>query len=243
MKKKILCGAFILLFISGFTRIAFAGIGSQSFCITTSVISGGGSVMSSANFHKDSTLGQSSPLSTGAPPGSANFVLSPGFWHTIDVISSGERTFVMNLPEGWSMMSIPVLPNDASIQELFPGARVIYGYEMGIGYVRTTDLETCAGYWISLNEAKEFTITGQSVNGCALTVNEPGWNMIGVPILEAKAISDNCDIAVIYSYVQGIGYQRVQLSENLQPGKGYWILLKNLTGQCQLTVGNPSPGP
>jgi phage anti-repressor protein len=244
MKKKMLCGVCILLFISGFACVAFASMGSQNFRISTSVISGGGAAMSSENFQMNSTLGQSSPLMPpDAPPGSENFGLSPGFWYTI--VLSGERTVVMNLPEGWTMISLPVLPDSASIQEVFPESIVIYGFERGAGYVRVTDgeeLEIGAGYWILLNEAKDFTMTGQPIHGYTLSVNEPGWNMIGGCTSEAKAISENCNIGVIYGFVQEGGYQRVQESENLQTGKGYWILLNNLVDQCDLTVGTPGSG-
>jgi hypothetical protein len=199
--------------------------------------------MISENFQINSTIGQSSPLMTPPdPPFSENFGLSPGFWYTIDVIPSDGITFVMNLPGGWSMISLPVLLEGATSQEVFPEAVVIYGYERESGYVRMTDLEIGAGYWILLNEEREFTITGQSINGYTLTVNQPGWNMVGGCTLEAKATSESCDIGVIYGYIQGSGYQRVQESENLQPGKGYWILFNNLVGECSLTVGTPGPG-
>ena len=144
------------------------------------------------------------------------------------------------------MVSLPVSPDNASIQEVFPGAAVIYGYARGAGYVRVTneqELEFGAGYWILLNEENEFTITGQSVNGYTLSVNDSGWNMIGGCTSEAKATSESCDIGVIYGYLQDSGYQRIQESENLQPGKGYWILLNNLVGQCNLTVGAPAYEP
>jgi hypothetical protein len=245
MKKKMLCAICILLFISGFVCVTFAGMGSQSLRITASVISGGGSVISSDNYKMRSTLGQPSPLMhTDTPPSSENFSLYLGFCYTIDIIPSDEMTILMNLPEGWSMISLPVLPENASIREVFPGSMVIYGHNRGAGYVRLGDqeeLEIGAGYWILLNEEKEFTITGQSINGYTLSVNESGWNMIGGCSSEAKATSENCDIGVIYGSVQGRGYQRVQESENLKPGKGYWILLNNIVDEGRLTVGTPGP--
>ena len=198
--------------------------------------------MSSANFRMDSTLGQPSPLMpSDTPPCSANFVLSPGFWYTIDVILSCVESFRMKLPEGWSMISLPYLPEGTSIQEVFPGATVIYRYERETGYVSMTDLQTYAGYWIFLNQEKEFTINGQLVNGYDLAVNEPGWKMIGGCTFKEKAASKNCDIGVIYGYEEGVGYQRIQVTENLEPGEGYWILLNNIVGECRLTVGNPGP--
>lgn len=35
---------------------------------------------------------------------------------------------------------------------------------------------------------------------------------------------------------RGAGYQRMQDSEDLNPGERFWILLKEVAGQCQITV-------
>ena len=47
-----------------------------------------------------------------------------------------EVEFQMNLSEGWSMISLPVVPNDARLSAVFPGAAVMYRFERGTGYVR-----------------------------------------------------------------------------------------------------------
>lgn len=57
---------------------------SANFIITTTVVSGGGAPMGSANFQMNSTLGQPSPLmEQGMDPFSDNYGLLPGFWHTL----------------------------------------------------------------------------------------------------------------------------------------------------------------
>jgi hypothetical protein len=38
-------------------------------------------------------------------------------------------TMEMTLPSGWSMISLPVTPDDSSAAALFPGAAVIYRHE------------------------------------------------------------------------------------------------------------------
>ena len=135
MKNRMICTVFLLLFISGVALIAFAGIGSESYRINTSVFSGGGNTMISENFRFDSTIGQPSPLT---PPGeqtaSDNYILSPGFWHIVDIDGSEGITFEMNLPAGWSLISLPVQPEITLASELFPGAEVIYDYNMDTGY-------------------------------------------------------------------------------------------------------------
>ena len=196
--------------------------------------------MSSANFQMNSTLGQSSPLmDSDDPPVSENFTLNPGFWYTIDIVLSEVKTVTMNIPEGWSMISLPVLPDIASVQEVFPGAVVVYEYEQGAGYVRVEneeELEAGSGYWILLNTGKSYELTGQSIPEYTLSVDEDGWHMIGGCTYEAQASIDSGTIGVIYSYIQGLGYQRVTESENLMPNEGYWILLSDIIGLAQLNV-------
>ncbi|MGA1865635.1 MAG: hypothetical protein ACMUHX_11305, partial [bacterium] len=140
---------------------------------------------------------------------------------------------------GWSMICLPAISENAYVLSLFPDAKVIYGYEKGKGYVRVKDgenMEVRKGYWILLNEAKTYTLTGRPINNYTLSINEDGWHMIGGCTLSAKALSDNCTIKVIYGYEQGSGYTRVPDSEYLQPGKGYWILFEGVTDQASLNV-------
>ncbi|MCP3876484.1 MAG: hypothetical protein GY699_25505 [Desulfobacteraceae bacterium] len=58
----------------------FAAMGSTNYYITSSVLSGGGSPMGSANFQTNSTLGQASPVT---PTSSDTFEAYPGFWYTL----------------------------------------------------------------------------------------------------------------------------------------------------------------
>jgi hypothetical protein len=137
------------------------------------------------------------------------------------------------------MISLPVDATDKELNKLFPGAAVVYGYEPGRGYVRVKpaeDLEIGRGYWISLNEEKTYTLTGHPIPSYTYPVSSNGWAMIGGCSSSAQISSNNCGIGVIYRYVQGVGYQRVLPSEYLEPGEGYWILLKNVTAPASLSV-------
>ena len=64
---------------------AFGGMESDSYAITTAVVSGGGGSMASDNYQLQSTIGQPSPLlDQAAPPYSDVYDLYPGFWYTIE---------------------------------------------------------------------------------------------------------------------------------------------------------------
>jgi hypothetical protein len=143
----------------------------------------------------------------------------------------------MNLPAGWSMISLPVDPTDKKLKTLFPGAAVVYGYEKGTGYIRVGDDDDLAvgkGYWILLNQDASYTLTGDRIPSYAHTASSDGWAMIGGCTDPAQVIPEGCDIGVIYGYAQGTGYQRV--TEHLEQGKGYWILLNNVDGGGTISV-------
>jgi hypothetical protein len=137
------------------------------------------------------------------------------------------------------MVSLPVIPDDASVSSIFPDAVVVYGYEKGTGYVRKTsgqNLEIGGGYWILFNTSQSYTLTGEPILSYVLPFRESGWAMIGGCSSPAQASVDKCNIGVIYEFLPKTGYQRVFGSDYLIPGKGYWILLNSVMKQCVLTV-------
>lgn len=86
MKKEKLYAAlvFIVVFIIWPVFATSAVMTSSNYQFFESVLSGGGSTMSSANYQINSTLGQTSPLlNSDNPPTSANYQLFPGIWYTI----------------------------------------------------------------------------------------------------------------------------------------------------------------
>jgi hypothetical protein len=151
----------------------------------------------------------------------------------------GPITVTLDLPSGWSMVSLPINPTDKKLEAVFPNAVVVYRYEKGTGYVRVLnneELEVGKGYWILLDEATSYTITGQLIASYTLPADEDGWAMIGGCTDPAKVSPNGCDIGVIYHYVQGTGYQRVTASQPLEAGEGYWILLNNVAEGATVTV-------
>jgi len=84
--KKIFHSVLSLMFILVFSLAANAEMQSENYKIPTSVFSGGGVPIGSANYQTESTLGQPSPLMDPSdPPTSTNYNLEPGFWYTVAV--------------------------------------------------------------------------------------------------------------------------------------------------------------
>lgn len=159
-------------------------------------------------------------------------------------IPVSDVTFNLDLPVGWSMISLPLMPENASVSVLFPKAIVVYGYEKGVGYVRVTEkLEAGKGYWVLFSEEQSYPIEGKPIQSYTNTIYDAGWKMIGGCTYPALASSDSCSIGVIYGYIQGAGYQRISELECLEAGQGYWILLNNVMEECELMVETTEQSP
>jgi hypothetical protein len=93
MKKKALLLVVCLAFIAVYAYPG-AAIESTSYKIPSTVLSGGGSPMSSASYTGNSTLGQPSPLmNPSSPPTSTSYDNYPGFWYGA-VIASAPPTLI-----------------------------------------------------------------------------------------------------------------------------------------------------
>ena len=84
MKKKTFTILGMLAIFLSASAAGNAEMSSTNYRIPTTVMSGGGGPMGSANFQMNSTLGQPTPLmEQGMDPYSDNYGLLPGFWYTI----------------------------------------------------------------------------------------------------------------------------------------------------------------
>lgn len=149
---------------------------------------------------------------------------------------TNEKRITMELPAGWSLISLPVIQENTSASALFPNSRVIYQYEKDQGYVllkKNEVLEPGRGYWILSDERQSITLTGQPIHSLIFSANEDGWYIIGGCTYPARVSVNNGRVNVIYQYVPGIGYKRLSEKEDLVPGGGYWI---SLSGQTNLTI-------
>jgi hypothetical protein len=162
---------------------------------------------------------------TGRSPGSGTDV----DYATVKYGEMGEVEVTMDLPGGWSMISLPVRPDVATVATLFPEAVVVYKYKKGVGYVRVTggeNLEIGVGYWVLLNNPQSYVIMGMPITEYTMPVAD-GWYMIGGCTDPAQTMVTTGSVDVIYEYTQESEYTRVPGSGPLERGKGYWILFSN----------------
>ncbi len=145
--------------------------------------------------------------------------------HSISVSWSADvpitRSYAVR--EKWNMVSLPLRVTDRRKIILFPAAPG-GAYTFAGGYTLYDTLETGRGYWLKFDEDDSVSITGKKFStdtvGCA-----EGWNMLG-------SVSDPVPVTAVASIPGGIvtsgfyGYDgSYQLSDTLEPGRGYWVKL------------------
>jgi hypothetical protein len=144
----------------------------------------------------------------------------------------------MDLPAGWSMISLPVTPAVSTLTTLFPDAVVVYKYIKGTGYVWVQageNLEVGVGYWILLEQPQSYVIKGTEITKYMIPVVD-GWYMIGGCSMPADKMVTSGKIVVVYGYTQGVGYERIPDSKPLEPGKGYWIFFSKTSEGAEFTA-------
>lgn len=162
----------------------------------------------------------------------------------------------VSLDSGWNLISLPLVPNDPSIDTVLSDIQAdvngTYGiwtwdacvpawyssypedstWAEGLDYVVDG-----AGYWIYMDSSGSFDVDGYEVpTGNQLPSFYPvckGWNLIGFKSVTAKPASEYLtgieygdNYIIIYSYKNG-AYSVIQPDDQFEPGLGYWIAIKD----------------
>jgi|GEM_PF-739522 len=127
------------------------------------------------------------------------------------------------LRAGWNLVSIPVVPSDATLKALFPEAVVAYSWD-GSRYIEVDSLQVSKGYWIAMAEDRSYTIEGEPVASYTTDITA-GWNLIGSC---SQATTDltteppGCLVSgTLYAYDPE--EERYVPASRIEPGKGYWV--------------------
>ena len=118
---------------------------------------------------------------------------------------------IYHLNKVWNLISIPVLPDDLSLNSIFPDAEVAYVYEDG-SYNIVEQLKPITGYWINMSSGGYYEVKGQLIPEIKIHLTK-GWNLIGAHFEPHKSIT------VIYGFEHG-SYKEVSCMES---GYGYWV--------------------
>ncbi len=134
---------------------------------------------------------------------------------------------IIDYQSDWNLVGLPLEVENASYTYLFPESIEETLYSFDDGYNLETSLIQGEGYWLRFGEEGSINISGISINELTLSLSE-GWNLIsGISTpLNISDIQDPGGIIIsgtIYGFTSG-GYSN---TENIVPGKGYWVRANN----------------
>jgi hypothetical protein len=140
----------------------------------------------------------------------------------------------INYNAGWNIVGLPLEVEYAHYQTLYPESIEGTLYSFDGNYDPSTSLINGEGYWLRFNEEGSANISGTIINELTINLHE-GWNLItgGSTSLNIFDIQDPDGIIIsstVYSFNNGV----YTITENIEPGKGYWIRANN-SGSIILT--------
>jgi hypothetical protein len=178
------------------------------------------------------------------------------------------RTETFTYPDGWTLMSIPLIPvSDSSIYIIGDDLEhnwAIYGFQPDEGYSWAHTMEVGEGYFLGFDEFEEpvtFDVTGIPVTDDSVTVELAiAWNVVASPFRSTAPLADatfwfdgtpyNYDDAVDSLIIHPVGYTFVNsdspyvASDELDAWRAYWFLVlkDDVTMVLYPTLPHPAPG-
>jgi hypothetical protein len=128
---------------------------------------------------------------------------------------------------GWNIVGLPLEVEDPSYLTVFPDAIENTFFSFDGAYTPGSFMMEGGGYWLRFESAGNTTITGNSINELTISLNE-GWNLIS-GVSTPSNISDiqDPDGIIISGTVYEFNSGSYLNTENIEPGKGYWVRANN----------------
>jgi len=138
------------------------------------------------------------------------------------------NSYTFDLEEGWNLISLPLVPENPDLSQIFPDSEVAYAYIDG-SYEVANQLEPGRGYWINIPQNDTYTLYGSPFSELTLSLST-GWHMLGalsttsIPTTTMENV-----ISVIFLFKGGTYAEVNEMTSSL----GYWV---NVTEACELTL-------
>ena len=180
---------------------------------------------------------------TGNPNSYFYFVRAANVGGTANSVEQAAK-FTRALPTaGWNLVSIPVTLQDTSLASAFQTmnwrtARTYVAsdpadkWKAWSNAKNNGDLRTVSAgmaLWVDIVGADDFTVAGQVPANTAITLVPNTWNFVGYGsfIVRGANVAFPVGLGVTsmeaYAPVPQYYLQRVPMTTNLEPGKGYWV--------------------
>ena len=142
----------------------------------------------------------------------------------------------MSLKAGWNLVSVPVIPDDSSVEAVFPETEVVYAWDASTGgYDMAAEVEPSKGYWVAVLSDTVITLSGVPVYDWTDEVTA-GWNLVGSVFGSVDFTEPDTEPP---GMVEGFSYRwnpdlpGYTFSTTKEPAMGHWIAA---TGDCVLTL-------
>ena len=155
---------------------------------------------------------------------SSNSVSHPNAgWHIFNTIEGQAGELIIEYNSGWNLIGLPLAVENTVYTFLFPESIEGSLYAFEGNYDSAIDLINGEGYWLRFSDEGSTIISGTIITQLTINLSE-GWNLItcGSPSFNVLDIQDPDGIIIpgtIYGFNNG-GYT---ITENIEPGKGYWV--------------------
>jgi hypothetical protein len=146
-------------------------------------------------------------------------------------VDVGKVDFILSLASGWNMVSIPIIPDNTTINHIFGqistlNIRPVVTWQSPL-FVPVNEVQAKIGYWVFTPSPINIEIIGTPITDKKLSLVS-GWNMIGTTGL------GNLDLTKIPNQVS----QRLPVTwqspiftpiDQLVPGKAGWVFVTQTT--------------
>ncbi|HEY90580.1 MAG TPA: hypothetical protein G4O07_01980 [Dehalococcoidia bacterium] len=166
-------------------------------------------------------------------------------------VEAGATGAEIVMAEGWNLISLPLIPDDADITVVISDTTLASGDTSSVGIVRAYDPATGdfpfykpsdgsgalaemrdgQGYWVFMNEADTLTVTGREwpvppdVPPFYTVVEE--WNLIGFKSLidmdDTEYLVSFTAYPVLWSYDADVGQYTNVKGDTMEVGHGFWL--------------------
>ena len=137
--------------------------------------------------------------------------------------------FSLSLGTGWNLFSVPVWPEEPTVDRLFSDVRImgdVWGWDGG-SYARTGQVRPTTAYWAyvvadSRDSELRQVVWGRGIDDDVDVPVEPGWNAIG-PLTESRIRGVRRLVLGPFRYWDPAEkeYEAAREWESLKPGLGY----------------------
>lgn len=149
----------------------------------------------------------------------SSYILTEPAITSLDISYRGNYSLV-SVKNDWNMISVPLLSEDMTLNNLFPLATSL-AYRYNGGYLPEDTLKGGVGYWLKFDGDQLIQIFGSTMGDTVPLVI--GWNMFGVyenniPVSQITTSPPGIIATNLFGFNDGY-----YITDTLKSGQGYWV--------------------